>query len=386
MKFCISGALGAIYFGFLVERGGPVLWYAKFHIQQLDTFSTPHDTGKYVSTMQALRTPVAPAVLWIEEAKEDAHYTFQNSNAAPTDDLDDDDQEPPRVYIIGPPSHAFPIAEGWTPADPHPDPEYAITKIPQMSIKRLTKLFTHHAVETKRPNCEANWQSRIRGPPIPFDKIWPTLGTPLSDATEERNWRKLLHRALFVRNRDPKLLIAPSHACRLKCGDPDESMLHMILCMQTKPYWNAVRTFVTSVLGATHERYFERLIIFNTSRGEMVSTEACAFIRHAANCFYRDFAMVDTHDKKFTWQITFADAMHSFRSAVFAWAQTIRVFTATRKYSGKKKKQVPRDTLERFNKLVTFSGGGLTFGLTPQFKQAITQADAAAAARTKKGT
>ena len=100
--------------------------YAKFHIQQLDTFSTPHDTGKYVSTMQALRTPVAPAVLWIEEAKEDAHYTFQNSNAAPTDDLDDDDQEPPRVYIIGPPSHAFPIAEGWTPADPHPHPENPI--------------------------------------------------------------------------------------------------------------------------------------------------------------------------------------------------------------------------------------------------------------------
>ena len=160
----------------------------------------------------------------------------------------------------------------------------------------------------------------------------------------------------------------------------------MILCMQTKPYWNAVRTFVTSVLGATHERYFERLIIFNTSRGEMVSTEACAFIRHAVNCFYRDFAMVDTHDKKFTWQITFADAMHSFRGAVFTWAQTIRVFTATRKYSGKKKKQVPRDTLERFDKLVTFSGGGLTFGLTPQFKQAITHADAAAAAVTKKRT
>ena len=56
----------------------------------------------------------------------------------------------------------------------------------------------------KRPNCEANWQSRIRGPPIPWEKIWPTLGTPLSDATEERNWRKLLHRAIFVRNRDPK--------------------------------------------------------------------------------------------------------------------------------------------------------------------------------------
>ena len=117
----------------------------------------------------------------------------------------------------------------------------------------------------------------------------------------------------------------------------------------------------------------------------MVSTESCAFIRHAVNCFYRDFAMVDTHDKKFTWQLTFADAMHSFRSAVFTWAQTIRIFTAARRFSGKKKKQVPLDTLQRFDKLVTFSGGGLTFTLTPQFLQAIANANAAAAAMAKKG-
>ena len=137
--------------------------------------------------------------------------------------------------------------------------------------------------------------------------------TPLSDATEERNWRKLLHRALFVRNRDPK---APSHACRLQCGDPDESMLHLIACRYTRPYWNAVQSFTTRILGARREGYLDRIIIFNTSHGEIVSTEACAFIRHAVNCFiYRDFAMVDTHDRTLIWQHTFMDAMHSFRNA-----------------------------------------------------------------------
>ena len=109
-----------MYVAFMPEDASPTYYaraepdstqgpgFVKFHIQELDTISTPHDTGKYVSTMQALRTPVPPAVLWIEEAKEDAHYTFQNSNAAPTDDLDDDDQEPPRVYIIGPPHSPSP--------------------------------------------------------------------------------------------------------------------------------------------------------------------------------------------------------------------------------------------------------------------------------------
>ena len=75
----------------------------KYHIQMIDTFGTPHDTGKYVSAMQALRTPMTEAVLWVEEAEEDAHYTFQNNNT-PQDD-DDDDKEPPRVYIIGPVSY-----------------------------------------------------------------------------------------------------------------------------------------------------------------------------------------------------------------------------------------------------------------------------------------
>ena len=194
----------------------------KYHIQKLDTFGTPHDTGSYVSSMAALRTPIAPAVLWIESGAEDAHYTFQSRSGA-TDA--DEEEDPPKVYIAGPPSLTFPIADGWTPEDPHPDPQYAISRLPQLSIKRLTKLFTHHAIETKRPNCEANWQKRIRGPPIPWDLIWPSLGTPLSDATEERNWRKLLHRAIFVRNRDPKV----SHDCRLKCGCKDESMLHLIM-------------------------------------------------------------------------------------------------------------------------------------------------------------
>ena len=172
--------------------------------------------------MTPLNTQMAEAVMWIESKQEDAHYTFQNQNAS---DGDDDEEEATTVRILGPPSQAFPIANGWSPQDPHPDPQYAITSLTHLTIKRLTKLFTHHTITTARPNCEEAWNQRIRGPPIPWDDIWPTLNTPLSDATEERNWRKMLHRAIHVRNRDPKL---PSKACRLRCGDPDESMLHLV--------------------------------------------------------------------------------------------------------------------------------------------------------------
>ena len=152
--------------------------------------------------------------------------------------------------------------------------------------------------------------------------------------------------------------------------------------MYTRPFWNAVKAFCMTVLGMPNAQYMDSLIIFNVIRGRLICTEACAFIRHAVNCFYRDFAMVDTHDRAFMWERTFADAMHSFRNAVLAWAQSIRVFTAIRRYTNQKKK-VPTATLEQFKKLVTFEGHGTTFALTPEFKRAIAQAAAAAAAKAK---
>ena len=60
----------------------------RYHIQFIDTFGTPHDTDRYVSTMTPLNTQMAEAVTWIESKQEDAHYTFQNHN--PQEDTDDD--------------------------------------------------------------------------------------------------------------------------------------------------------------------------------------------------------------------------------------------------------------------------------------------------------
>ena len=77
----------------------------------------------------------------------------------------------------------------------------------------------------------------------------------------------------------------------------------------TKPYWNAVAHFLQTVLGLPRIQKIESLIIFNEIRGKIVPTEACAFIRHAFNAFYRDFAMVDTHNTPFVWKRTFIRAM-----------------------------------------------------------------------------
>ena len=152
--------------------------------------------------------------------------------------------------------------------------------------------------------------------------------------------------------------------------------------MHTRPYWNAVTNFLTTVLGTPRALNLERLVVFNVIRDQLVSVESCAFIRHAVNHFYRDFAMVDTHAKAWKWEVTFNRAMKGYRDAVYAWAQEIKVFSTNRMYTAQKKKLVPRDTLQQFHTLVQFQDSGLTFRLTPAFLRAIQCAADAAEANT----
>ena len=184
----------------------------RYHRQWIDTFGTPHNTGTYVSNWDQMRYTKYYAALWIEENEEDAHYNFQDKTNQ-RHDFDDDPEKEIKIHIIGPASLAFPCNEGWSPTQQHPDPQYQITKLAHLTIKRITKLFTHFdIIKDARPNCVENWQARVGN--INIDKIWPTLGTPLSDATQEKNWRKALHRAIFTRNRDSKRRLTGDIKCR----------------------------------------------------------------------------------------------------------------------------------------------------------------------------
>ena len=147
-------------------------------------------------------------------------------------------------------------------------------------------------------------------------------------------------------------------------------MLHLVQCKYTRMYWNMVKTFLETVLSVNNITRLDKLIIFNTIQNELVPTEACAFIRHAFNHFYRDFAMVDTHDKAFVWQNTLNRTMQGFRNAVLAYGESIKSFLANRTHTAQKK-QVPDEALTIFSKLITFQGGGRQYNLTPAFQDAI---------------
>ena len=111
-------------------------------------------------------------------------------------------------------------------------------------------------------------------------KIFVSLGTPLSDPTEERHYRKLLHRVTFVRNRDKD---APDHSCRL-CGRAEETIMHLFKCEKTRPLWNKCIGFCETVLGYDRPVRVPEAIIFglqNKIEGIIFGEDALAFLRHA---------------------------------------------------------------------------------------------------------
>ena len=138
-------------------------------------------------------------------------------------------------------------------------------------------------------------------------------------------------------------------------------------------------TFLYHVLKVPKEFYIPKLIILNISRGKLINTEARAFIRHAFNAFYRDFAMVDTHSKPFNWQKTFKHAMTTYRQAILRWATSIRIFRAWRQNTSRTK-HVPLETLRQFPTLVTFNNN-YAFTLTAGVRAEIAKAETAAKTR-----
>ena len=343
----------------------------------IDTFGTPHPTGTYVSDYQQMVHSKMRVALWIEEMEEDAHYNFDSPDPSAQGEAEWDEEDvgkKVKIHVIGPASLAFPICEGWSPRKNQPDPAYAIETLAHLTIKRMTKLFTLDITKDERPTCETKWPEKIGGA-IPFDIIWPSLGTPLSDATEEKQWRKMLHRAINVRNRHPN---APSQLCRMGCGCI-ERMLHLVECTRLRQYWKLVIDFTVDVLEV--ERFgITKMIIFNLGRGnQLLPQAACAFIRHAFDVFYRDFTLIETADRNFCAEYAYRDTMISFRTAVLDYGQTIKDFRTTRKYTVQKSK-VPQDVIHKFPQLIDFDPDNYSFKLTAEFQAAITTAEAAAEA------
>ena len=102
---------------------------------------------------------------------------------------------------------------------------------------------------------------------------------------------------------------------------------------------------------------------------KLLPEAARAFLRHAYNCFYHDFANVDLKDLKFIWQITFAHATRSFQDAVLRYGMRLRILFNTRMCSTLQG-VAPPEARKRYPKLIDIGPEG-DFSLTNTFRQAV---------------
>ena len=261
------------------------------------------------------------------------------------------------------------------------------------SIKSITKHLTRKLIGGTRPNCETNYGLFSRLPfTVPtkvWKKIWASLGTPLSDATEERIWRKNLHRALDVRNRHPE---AETHKCRnLRCQEV-ESQLHLVRCAYYLPFWKEILEISFYVLhvdlrgdwaNGNGQVNLERAVLFGLKNSkDLTDVRARALLRHAWQHLYRHVTQVETNGTPFNVDVAILHTVKAFRDAALRAGMTIR-HTQTRVRFGRRPVNPPEPRVLK-DILVTHTddAGRITLDpslqLAPTFAAALASYEAAA--------
>ena len=339
----------------------------------LDTSGYPHRTGKLIDTDDLLS--YSAVSVWTALNKQ-----YQEPYAG---DPMPDERPVERDAIMGPYWDCFPLNEGWyakgqTPRKDDGSPR----RMSDLTIHEMTVIFTDRITKDVRPNCEHNWQFNKQGvqrlPPFKFkwSTIWGSLGTPLSDPTEEKSWRRLLHRAIDAKNRHPG---NPDKACRLMCGCNNESMLHMVQCRYSRPFWLACTDFCKNVLGEKGDMCdITMVVIFNVDiRHKLLSQNTRAFLRHAVRWWYASLTAVKEQKKIFIWQACFHTTVTKFREAVIRTCIGIRKHYNHRRYTSLTG-VVPEEERKRYAAVAKINING-TYAITPALETAISRAAAAKA-------
>ena len=348
----------------------------ELHEMRLDTSRYPHATGRIFDPTDHLVYHVA---MWVAMNK---HYVQPY--------LGDEDSEEPieRDAIIGPANDAFPLNDGWHAFDQSADvgkgAKARKRRQSDLTIHVMTIIFTNRLTKGERPTSETKWPEKWPHPlNFKWTHVWDSLGTPLSDPTEEKAWRRLLHRAIDAKNRHP---LCPDKSCRLKCGENNESMLHMIQCPYVQPLWSACRDFCVNVLGNSMAIILiHTAIVFNVDKGGKLLDELTrAFLRHAVRWWYADLTAVHREGVIFNWQHCFLKALHGLRSAAIRWALAIRKHFIKREHTHLVE-QVAEQTRERFAKIIAVDPTG-RYSITSPFQSAIDSAQAAYDATVVQGS
>ena len=333
----------------------------------LDKHRRPHDTG--ISVVPSAQEEILPTEAW-----DDTPTIPKPEYGSPAiQEIWDRMHQKPHS-IIGPITVAYPRNIGWYPSFMDPTANDKPLKISDLTVHNLTNFLTTQKFGSKFPNCVKAWKKRIHHV-MRFSIIFRSFGTDLSDATEEKQWRKMVQRAINVRNRHPNL---DDHTCR-HCRLETEDMLHLVKCRGLQNFWRACVNFTIKILLAPRPKSDVHAIIFgqwdrSDSPEPLGPEDARAFLRHAFNVFFHDFCNI-THKKiPLMWESTYLRAVLSFQSAVLRRGKTFSVLYANRCHTSLPC-EIPEEERNKYNHILIIKPGG-QFHLSPTFVAEVERAKA----------
>ena len=225
------------------------------------------------------------------------------------------------------------------------------------------------------------------GRPLPWKDIWLSVGTELSDPTEENRWFKWLHRGIWVRNRQDleKMPEGATTLCRLGCGC-EESQLHLAQCVKLRPFWQSIIDFLTDA-GIPKPAHRAEAIIFNLWQGDVLGpVEARATMRHAFSSMYRRFSQVDLANQQFSSHAATLETLQAIRRALIRRAKRIQKLHANRIFTNLPD-GVPDEDAGKFATLIHMNNNG-EYTIKPvlgqhiaKFEKLLAEEKAAAAAK-----
>ena len=154
-------------------------------------------------------------------------------------------------------------------------------------------------------------------------------------------------------------------------------MLHLLECRAAKPFWRACMRFITNTLKCPIPRDLKLAIAFGqwkppSDPDPLGPEEARAFLRHAFNHFYHDFANVDLKNSLFMWQGAYLATLHSFREAARRRGQSFKILFASRLHTTLPNTP-PHEELHAFPTVLSCQVGG-SFEINPAIDAEIERA------------
>ena len=210
-----------------------------------------------------------------------------------------------------------------------------VEEVGALSIKRLTQARTD--MKMKPPPSQKAWERRLGR--VNWKKVWRMRAfftTPRDQAT----WLKLIHRNLYVANRDPSLA---SSVCNARGCRANESMLHLAICRVINvEFWDKIAALLDKlgIPRGTGPRFW---ITGERSDGKYIDLEGAGILFLAWRCLYAETVRARTNNEQLNLKHAYARVILMSISRLKAQGQKwYRWYSRTRGISEHKLKPFPR--------------------------------------------